>query len=150
MGGAGGVVFDPEGQVLLLRHVTGAWVFPKGHIDAGERPLETALREIYEEAGVRAHCDEPEARWATRYRNARGELRQITWFRMRTPSRTPVLREETFPDGAFLPTDEAARRLTFQEDRKLLARMLAGGPPNGAPHGPADAGPSDSEGDGDA
>jgi 8-oxo-dGTP pyrophosphatase MutT (NUDIX family) len=31
--GAGGVVFRPDGAVLLLRHQEGTWVFPKGHIE---------------------------------------------------------------------------------------------------------------------
>src|SRR5680860_767344 len=29
--GAGGVVFDDRGRVLVLRHAGGNWVFPKGH-----------------------------------------------------------------------------------------------------------------------
>ena len=32
----------------------GVWVLPKGLIDAGERPAETALREGFEETGVHA------------------------------------------------------------------------------------------------
>lgn len=122
--GAGGVVFNAEGAVLLLRHVNGTWVFPKGHIEPGEGPLETALREVEEEAGVVARCDDAQRSWTTSYRNPRGERRTITWYRMRTDAAVPVLRERLFPDGAFLPPDEALARLTFDEDRKLLQRLL--------------------------
>src|SRR5689334_4102814 len=31
----------------------GVWALPKGNIDAGEKPDETALREVWEETGVR-------------------------------------------------------------------------------------------------
>ena len=51
---AGGVVVRPEGEVLLLeRPSRGEVRLPKGHIDPGETPLETARREIAEEAGFR-------------------------------------------------------------------------------------------------
>jgi len=122
--GAGGVVFNGDGNVLLIRHLSGSWVFPKGHIEPGEAPLDTALREIEEEAGVRALCDDAEETFTTSYHNLRGELRRITWFRMRTEAREPVLRERLFPDGAFVPPREALERLSFHEDRNLLERLL--------------------------
>jgi diadenosine hexaphosphate hydrolase (ATP-forming) len=121
--GAGGVVFDAQGRVLLLKHQQGKWVFPKGHIDPGETPLEAALREVAEEAGVQAR-HQPLAQDETRYRNDRGERRRITWYLLETPQSAPVLREETFPEGAFLAPQEALQRLSFEEDRALLRRML--------------------------
>ena len=145
--GAGGVVFNAEGEVLLLRHQSGSWVFPKGHIEPGETPLETAVREIEEEAGIDARCERADETYTTQYRNPRGELRRITWYRMRTDATEPVLRERLFPDGAFVPPEEALRRLTFSEDRHLLERLLrangdgaAGGGANGATHRRTDGG----------
>jgi len=119
-------VFNALGDVLLLKHVSGSWVFPKGHIEPGEDTLRAAVREIEEEAGVDARCEDPGTTWTTRYRNARGETRRITWYRMDTRAQAPVLREKLFPDGAFLPPEVAAQRLSFSEDRRLLSRVLAG------------------------
>lgn len=137
--GAGGVVFNATGAVLLLRHANGSWVFPKGHIEAGESALEAALREVEEEAGVVAHCDDASASWTTTYRNPRGERRRITWFRLRADAREPLLREELFPGGAFVEPDEALTRLTFTEDRLLLRRLLHGDEPDATapPEAPA-------------
>jgi diadenosine hexaphosphate hydrolase (ATP-forming) len=124
--GAGGLVFDPAGRVLLIRRDNGEWMFPKGHIDPGEDALTTALREVEEEAGVIAACPDPEARWITRYVNDRGVPREVTWFRLAAPAgTTPTMREALFPEGAFLPVPEALARLTFEEDRRLL-RAVAG------------------------
>lgn len=123
--GAGGIVFDPHGRVLVLQHASGAWVFPKGHLEPGEDHLTTALREVQEEAGVEARCPAPEARWTTRYVNARGEPRQVTWFRLATEATATRMREALFPDGAFLEPDEALQHLTFDEDRRLLREVLA-------------------------
>ena len=123
--GAGGVVFRPDGAVLLLRHLEGTWVFPKGHIDPGESALGAAVREVEEEAGVPARCPDPDFRVTTRYENARGVPRIITWFCLLTEAETPTLREPLFPEGGFFAPDEARGRLSFGQDRRLLDAMLA-------------------------
>ena len=123
--GAGGVVFDPDGRVLLIRHRKGEWVFPKGHVDPGEDHLAAALREVEEEAGVVARCERPERTWATRYVNDRGVARRITWYRLVAPrGATPAMRERQFPEGAFVDLDEALARLTFEEDKEMLQRVV--------------------------
>lgn len=122
--GAGGVVFDPRGRVLLIRHRSGRWVFPKGHIDPGESHLQAAVREVEEEAGIAARCLEPTSTWTTRYVNDRGQPRRITWYRLSSEEARPVMREDLFPEGAFLPPEEALARLSHDEDRQLLRRIL--------------------------
>jgi 8-oxo-dGTP pyrophosphatase MutT (NUDIX family) len=42
-----------ELQFCLVTSTRGRWIFPKGYIDPGEDSEETALKEAYEEAGVR-------------------------------------------------------------------------------------------------
>lgn len=56
---AGGVVFRVAGdevEFLVVQALDNPtqWVFPKGHIEAGEPAAETARREVREEAGVSA------------------------------------------------------------------------------------------------
>ena len=53
---AGGLVFDTLGRVAIIaRHSRSChleWCLPKGHIEKGETPQETAVREIHEETGI--------------------------------------------------------------------------------------------------
>ena len=52
---AGGVVYRLEGEVplvLLIRDSYGNWGFPKGHLEAGERAEDAAVREVREETGL--------------------------------------------------------------------------------------------------
>ncbi len=49
---AGGLILNPSGEILLMFR-KGKWDLPKGKMEAGERPEETALREITEETGLK-------------------------------------------------------------------------------------------------
>ena len=53
---AGGIVFRREEAAVTYLLVTAKnseeWVLPKGHVEKGEQPEQTALREVLEETGV--------------------------------------------------------------------------------------------------
>ena len=52
---AGAVPFrerDGQRQYLLVTSQRGNWIFPKGIVEPGETPEETALKEAREEAGI--------------------------------------------------------------------------------------------------
>ncbi len=54
---AAGVIVEREGNVLLVRRRLdprqGLWTFPGGFVDFGETPEEAAVRECWEETGLR-------------------------------------------------------------------------------------------------
>lgn len=116
-------MFDPTGRVLLLKRHNGPWVFPKGHIDPGEQPLDTAVREVAEEAGVQATVSDP-FEFQTRYTRDDGVKRQISWYIMETAQTEFVQSEDVFPEGEFVEPEEALERLSFPEDRELLQQVL--------------------------
>lgn len=43
-------------EYLLLWQTCGTWSVPKGHIEAGETEAETALREVWEEVGIKVEA----------------------------------------------------------------------------------------------
>jgi len=53
---AGGVIFrrdkNDEVEILMIQDAKDRWTIPKGHIEEGEKPDETAKREIQEETGL--------------------------------------------------------------------------------------------------
>jgi ADP-ribose pyrophosphatase YjhB (NUDIX family) len=60
---AGGIVVDGDGRVALVeqrdRKNRWRWTLPKGRIDPGESAETAALREVYEESGLRAEIIRP-------------------------------------------------------------------------------------------
>lgn len=53
------VLMRPDGHALSVRKAgTRMYMFPGGKPEPGESPLQTALREVAEETGIRLHPDE--------------------------------------------------------------------------------------------
>ena len=55
---SGGIVFRHQGkknevQILLMQDAKNRWTIPKGHVEPGEEPRQTAEREIREETGLK-------------------------------------------------------------------------------------------------
>ena len=57
---ASDIVVGTGGVLLHLHKRLGLWLQPGGHIDAGESPPDAALREVFEETGLRGvHATTP-------------------------------------------------------------------------------------------
>ena len=116
---AGGVVYRLEGEKPRLLLVTArrdpsVWVLPKGHIERGESPEQAAVREVFEEAGVKARIVEF---LMTSSPVIRGEQQRIKYYLMESVA------EETPTEGrqlAWLSKKEAIARVTFAELRAVL------------------------------
>ena len=121
---AGGVVYrmkDATLELLLVssRYDKSIWVLPKGHIEPGESSDETAVREVFEEAGVTARVVEF---LLTSQQFVRGAAQQVEYYLLER------LAEEKASEGrkiAWLVGDEAIRRLTFDEHRAVLTKGCA-------------------------
>lgn len=53
----GMVVFKEENDnlyILMVKHNAGHWGLPKGHVEENETETETAVREVFEETGIKA------------------------------------------------------------------------------------------------
>src|SRR5690606_22715525 len=111
------------GRVLVLKHATGSWVFPKGHLERGESELQAAIREVEEEAGVSAWCVDPAVSWATEYVNPRGSRRLITRLALGSDD-AARLSEALFEEAAYLEPDVALARLSHEADRRHLGEVV--------------------------
>jgi 8-oxo-dGTP pyrophosphatase MutT (NUDIX family) len=115
----GAVVFKltGEGPRYLLVEASGTrnrWVFPKGHVEKGETAADTALREVTEEAGVRAR---PVRRLRRVEQKQDGESISIVYFLLAYAGRTTPLEKRRI---RWLTFGEAVEALDLVKSRRVL------------------------------
>ena len=93
--------------------------FPKGHREAGETEEQTALREIFEEVGVRAVLV-PGFRRETAYPLPRGGRKHVTYFLARYAGGPLTPRAGELRGAPLLPYEEARAALSFETLRAVL------------------------------
>ena len=105
----------------------GVWALPKGLVDSGERPLETALRETFEETGVRAGGGEKlgDVRYVYTWEGDR-VFKIVSFFLLRPRGgrlgELPAGMEEEVAEARWLPLDEAPELLAYRGEREMAAR----------------------------
>lgn len=120
---AGGVVVVGD-RVLALEMDNGDWTLPKGKLRTGEHYSHAAVREVAEETGVRATVVRPLQSTHYIYQSdGRPIEKTVHWFLMTPDSGTVVVPVESSRRATWLTLDEAATRLTWEEDRGLIATV---------------------------
>ncbi|MDO8473949.1 MAG: NUDIX domain-containing protein [bacterium] len=133
---AGAVIFrkDPMGtQYLLLHYPSGSktkkeyWDFAKGHLEAGETELVTALREVFEETGLRNVRIVPDFREVIQYyfkAEGRTVFKTVVFYLGETKEKTIRISSE-HQGFLWLPFKEAMKYLKFANAKKILTKTHA-------------------------
>lgn len=123
---AGGVVFLGK-KVLLLRKINGDWVLPKGKIEAGETPDQTAIREVFEETGINAEIVNFLGETAYQFKNiwSNHEVidKNVFWYVMTARStKLKPLKEEGFVDAKFVEYSNITDYLRYDDELSIVHR----------------------------
>ena len=114
----------------------GTWALPKGNVDAGETPAETALREGYEETGVRGQLGEKlgDVRYVYTWDGER-VFKVVSFFlahaRGGRIGELPAGMEVEVAEARWLPLAVGPRLLAYKGEREMAAKAverLAGDP----------------------
>ncbi len=122
---SGAVVFRGEGddlQVLIIhRPKYDDWTLPKGKGKADELAPHTAVREVAEETGavVRLGLRLP----SVKYQLAKGP-KTVSFWRASVVGHLPWKPNAEVDEVLWLPVDEAMRRLTYADERRVVSAAL--------------------------
>jgi 8-oxo-dGTP pyrophosphatase MutT (NUDIX family) len=109
----------------------GVWALPKGNIDAGERPAETAVREVFEETGVHAHLVEKlgDVKYTYTRRGGTRVFKIVSFYLLRAGrGRIGDIEERMrieVDEARWLPLDEAPRLLAYGGEREMVEKARA-------------------------
>jgi len=117
---AGGVVVRDGRVCLVHRPRYDDWSLPKGKLDPGESFEEAALREVWEEAGLR--CRLLHELTPAQYR-VRAGLKFVRYWLMEVVEDTGFAPDDEVDELRWATPDEALALLRYDHDRELVAGL---------------------------
>jgi 8-oxo-dGTP pyrophosphatase MutT (NUDIX family) len=123
----GGVVIF-RGKILLLyknyRNKYDGWVLPKGTVEEGEEHKDTALREVFEETGVKASIIKYIGKSEYSFNVPEDTVaKEVHWYLMMADSYySKPQQEEFFEDSGYYKYHEAYHLLKFPNEKMILEK----------------------------
>ena len=115
---------DGREYILMIRHRQGGHrSFPKGHMEAGETEIMTAIREVYEETAVRVNI-RSDFRATVHYAPMPGVKKEVVYFLTKTDREEIRPREGEIAEVEWVPLEAAETSLTHENDKTVLRAAL--------------------------
>jgi 8-oxo-dGTP pyrophosphatase MutT (NUDIX family) len=108
----------------------GVWALPKGNIDPGESPAETAVREVREETGVEGRLVEKlgDVRYVYTRKGGQRIFKVVSFFLLRAGRGRIGEIDESMrievAEARWLPLEDAPRLLAYGGEREMAAKAL--------------------------
>lgn len=114
---------DNELKVLLVRHNAGHWGFPKGHVEENETEEETAIRETFEETGVKAKVV-GDFREVVTYYVKENTLKDVVFFIGEAENDDLIPQLIEVSDVGFVEINEAMKLIDHTDAIELLIKAI--------------------------
>ena len=125
---SGGIIFrrsklNGQVEILLISDAKNRWTIPKGHVEPGEEPKQTAEREIQEETGLQ---EMRVYNWLGKvhFRYRRGQtlvLMTMHIYLVQGMGDTNILNpEDWLTDIRWIPAQEAVDKIAYDDIGKLM------------------------------
>ena len=118
-----GVVVFKDDLVLIIKHKNGHIDFPKGHVEGNETLEEAAIREVFEETGIKCKIDSDDKYMIT-YSPKEGVIKDVYYFigSYESGELKPQLEEVKYTK--FVSIDEALNSITYDNSREVLEKII--------------------------
>ena len=113
-------IIHDELRFLLIKNKRSAhWGFPKGHMEQGETPEQTAIREVLEETGIHIRIL-PDFSYKSDYTIQGKVEKSVIIFLAGTKDVQTIIQREEIDDYIWLAYDRAVEMLRFDNDKMIL------------------------------
>lgn len=129
---AGGVVLVPIGRQTFVALISvqdnRILALPKGHLEEGEQSLETAIREVWEETGIRTRHIAPLGEisyWFYSRRQRARISKRVEFFLLEYLSGSPARHNDEVDGVQLVSLHKAASSVSYPGERDVLERAQA-------------------------
>ncbi len=111
--------------IFLVKHNTGHWSFPKGHVEQNESEEQTALREVKEETNLDIIIDNHFRRVHT-YSPKKDVMKDVVLFlaTVKDKSEKEKRQEKEIQELNWFLWKDALKIITYQKDKDLLKQAI--------------------------
>lgn len=115
-----GAICIQDGKVLIIRSnkKPHSWLFPKGHIESGEKAEECAIRELEEETGVVGYILRKVGPLVF---DREGATYEVQYFLCQYVGEIKAVEQRKF---FWCPVDKASKILSFPDSHTLLQEAV--------------------------
>ncbi|MBQ7916367.1 MAG: NUDIX domain-containing protein [Firmicutes bacterium] len=121
---SGGVLYtwvNDEPHFVLVREIEGHYGLPKGHVEQGETKEKAAVREMWEEAGVRARLL-PGFQEEISYPTGKDVLKHVTYFLAQYDASQPLMKADDLREVLLVPYKDAMNLISYPAVRDVLKK----------------------------
>ncbi len=119
-----GCIIIDNGKVLLVKQTAGHWGFPKGHVEANETEIETAIRETKEETNLSVEIVS-NARYTMEYVIDEDIHKEVVYFVAKETTNNVIAQESEISDIKWFSFKEALETISFDNAKALLKKVLS-------------------------
>ena len=118
----GCIVINDKNEVLLIHHNAGHWDFPKGHVEAGETEVQTAIREVKEETNIDVEVNQ-KYRYTTEYSPKEGVMKEVVYFLAKNVNNDKEAQLEEVSEVKWFKFEEAINKITYDTSKEILIKL---------------------------
>ena len=121
----GVIIFTRENneiKFVIIKSINGFYGFPKGHVEIGETETQTALREVYEEVGLKPDLIKGFRETVEYYIPSSDVQKQVVYFLGECKNQDIVFQKEELLSAKLMTFNEANHSFTHQNNKDLLLK----------------------------
>ena len=118
----GAIVFKDD-SVLIIEQFQGFFSFPKGHVEKGEKEIETAIREVKEETNIDIEIVSNK-KYKIHYKIGGRKNKEVVFFIAKAISFDLKSQENEIISCEWVKKDKVLKKLTYDNVKEIYKEVL--------------------------